>query len=77
VAQYFEGTSRISASDLAAATGLKKGDRLSPEKLNAVRRTILEKCAKSMPGQVPPLKCRMQITIEGNVTLTWILGEPE
>jgi hypothetical protein len=35
--QSFEGASRISTSALAAATGLKHGDLLSAEKINAAR----------------------------------------
>jgi outer membrane protein assembly factor BamA len=74
-AQHFEGASRIAASALAAATGLNKGATLSPEMVNAARRAILDMYAKSSPGPVPSLKCRMQTTIEGKVTLTWIIGE--
>jgi outer membrane protein assembly factor BamA len=74
-AQNFEGASRISADTLAAATGLKIGGQLSPETVNAARRAILDAYAKSPPGNVPPLKCKMQTTVEGHVTLTWIIDE--
>lgn len=75
--QNFEGAFRISANVLDAAIGLKKGDQLTPEKVNAARRTILDMYAKCMPGQVLSLKCKMQTTVEGLVTLTWIIDEPK
>jgi len=75
--QNFEGASRIPASALAAATGLRKGDHLSPEKLNAARRTILDLYAKSMPGKTVSLKINMRTKADGEVTLTWMIGEPK
>jgi outer membrane protein assembly factor BamA len=76
-AQEFEGASRISASALAAATGLKTGDLLSPEKVNAARQAILALYGKFMPGQVPSLKGKMQVRPDGRARLTWIIGEPK
>ena len=76
VAQKFEGVSQISAGALEAATGLTPGDTLLPDKVNTARRAILDLCVQRFPGQTPSLKCRMQTTIEGDVTLTWIITEP-
>jgi hypothetical protein len=76
-AQNFEGALRISADRLAAATGLRIGEQLSPETVNAARRAILDAYAKPPSGVVPALKCKMQTTVEGNVTLTWIIDETE
>jgi outer membrane protein assembly factor BamA len=73
--QHFEGAAHISANTLASVTGLNKGDALSPETVNAARRAILDLYATSVPGPAPSLKCKMQTTIEGKVTLTWIIGE--
>jgi len=75
--QNFEGASRISASALAAATGLKPGDTLSREKINVARQAILALYAKSVPGKAPSLKGKMQGTAAGDVNLTWIVGEPK
>jgi outer membrane protein assembly factor BamA len=75
--QEFEGASRISASALAAATGLKTGDLLSPEKVNAAREAILALYGKRMPGQMPSLKGKLQIRPDGKARLTWIIGEPK
>lgn len=76
-AQNFEGASHISADALIAATGLKKGELLSPEKVNAARRAILAEYARFMPGRVASLKVRMRIRPDGEVTLTWIISEPK
>ena len=76
VAQRFEGASDIPADALRAATGLMDGDMLSPDKVNSARQAILDLCARNFPGQAPSLKCRMHTTIDGNVTLTWIIAEP-
>jgi outer membrane protein assembly factor BamA len=75
-AQNFEGASHISAGALAAATGLKKGDPLSPQKINAARRAILALYAKSAPGKPLTLKGKMQVKPGGKVTLTWVINEP-
>ena len=75
--QNFEGASRISAGDLAAATGLKQGDQLWPEKIRAAREAIVAAYAKSVPGKAITLKARMQTQADGDVTLTWIIGEPQ
>lgn len=75
--QSFQGASRISAAALAAATGLKPGDPLSPEKINAARQAVVALYARSMPGKAPSLKGRAQTAADGQVTLTWIIGEPK
>ena len=74
--QNFEGASSIPAGDLAAATGLKPGDRLWPEKIEAGREAIVAAYAKAMPGKAISLKARKQTGADGEVTLTWIIGEP-
>jgi hypothetical protein len=74
--QNFEGASQIPAGDLAAATGLKQGDRLWPEKIKAARDAIVAAYAKSVPGKAISLKARLQTASDGEVTLTWIIGEP-
>ncbi len=75
--QSFEGASHISAGDLAAATGLKQGDQLWPEKIRAAEKAIVAAYAKSAPGKAITLKARMQTKANGEVTLTWIVGEPK
>ncbi len=74
--QNFEGASRISASSLAAATGLKPGDRLPPAKIDAARQAIVAAYAKALPGKPLSLKGKMQTAPSGAVVLTWIIGEP-
>ncbi|HEY3638110.1 MAG TPA: hypothetical protein VGK90_08140 [Rhizomicrobium sp.] len=76
-AQKFQGFTQIPDSDLAAATGLNRGDELTPNLVNAARLAILDLCAKSNSGSPSSLKCRMQTTIEGKVTLTWIIAETD
>jgi outer membrane protein assembly factor BamA len=73
--QHFEGTSRIAASALAAASGLKKGDQLSAENINVARRAILAMYAKAMRGKPISLKARLQIKADGRTTITWIVKE--
>jgi hypothetical protein len=75
--QSFEGESHLSASALAAATGLRPGDPLSPEKMLEARQAIAVAYAKAMPGKLSSLKARMRIAPDGGVTLTWIIGEPQ
>jgi hypothetical protein len=75
--QSFEGATRLSPRVLATATGLKKGDQLSPDKVNAARRAILAQYARLMPGKIISLKVKMRTMPDGAVTLTWILGEPK
>lgn len=74
-AQSFEGAARVPAADLAKATGLQPGDPVSPERINAARQAILDLYAKVMPGKAPTLKGRMRTTPDGEVTLTWMIGE--
>jgi outer membrane protein assembly factor BamA len=74
--QDFNGVSHVSAISLAAATGLKKGDKLTRQKLIAARRAIVLAYAKSMPGKKISLKAKLQRKL-GEVTLTWIIGEPK
>ncbi|MEO8926746.1 MAG: POTRA domain-containing protein [Caulobacteraceae bacterium] len=74
-AENFEGASRVSTSDLAAATGLKEGDLLSREKIDAARQAILALYAKSMPGKVVSVRGRMQSNGQGELTLTWMITE--
>jgi outer membrane protein assembly factor BamA len=75
--QYFDGSSRIPPKTLAEASGLKKGDPLSPAKLNAARRAILAEYAKSMPGKLVTLKAKMRTRPDGGVTMIWMIGEPK
>jgi hypothetical protein len=75
-AQHFEGARRLALTTLAAASGLTKGDSLSPERVNAARMAIMAAYATLAPGQTPAIKCKMQTTVEGRVTLTWIIAEP-
>ena len=75
--QNFEGASRISTAALSAATGLKIGDELTPQKVNAARQAILAMYAKAAPGKPLALKARMQVKPGGKVNLTWLIHEPK
>ena len=75
-AQNFEGASHISAKSLAAVTGLKSGDQLTRQKLIGAQRAILAAYAKSMPGKKISLKARLQRR-PGEISVTWIIGEPK
>jgi outer membrane protein assembly factor BamA len=75
--QNFEGASHVSASVLAAATGLKKGEQLSRQNLAVAAQAISAAYAKAMPGKKILLKIRRKNTPDGKTTLTWIIGEPK
>ena len=76
--QNFQGESRISASALIAASGLKNGMVLVPKNINAARGRILALYAKTMPHKSIDLKCKVQIRrSNGNVMLTWMISEPK
>jgi outer membrane protein assembly factor BamA len=75
-AQHFEGALRISASALSTATGLRPGDLLTPDKINAARRRILAAYAKSVPGKTVSIVCKMQTKPDGRATLIWVIHEP-
>lgn len=74
--QRFEGATRISASILSAATGLRSGDLLSSEKINGARRAILAAYAKSAPGKTIDVVCKIKTKPDGKATLTWVIREP-
>jgi hypothetical protein len=74
-AQTFEGATHISASQLAAATGLKPGDKLTFETIRAAHDALVAVYAKSSPGKTPLIKSRAQVSGDGHVTLTWIIAE--
>ncbi|HEY3638111.1 MAG TPA: POTRA domain-containing protein [Rhizomicrobium sp.] len=76
-AQSFEGATHIAPGALASATGLKRGDPLSPDKLRAARQAILAAYAKAMPGKTVTLKIKMQTRPGGAVTMIWLIGEPK
>ncbi|HTT82918.1 MAG TPA: hypothetical protein VMF67_05525 [Rhizomicrobium sp.] len=76
-AQNFEGASHVSVGVLVAATGLKKGDQLSRDRLAAAARAISNVYAKTMPGKKIHLKIRRHNAPGGKTTLTWIISEPQ
>ena len=75
--QFFEGASRIPPTKLAAATGLRRGEPLSLERLRMARRAILAEYEKVMPGKPVILKAKMRTRPDGSVTMTWIVDEPK
>jgi hypothetical protein len=75
--QNFAGASRVPASVLAAATGLKPGDQLTREKMIAARRGIVKAYVQALPGKKVALKCRVQVKHGNKITLNWIIGEPK
>ncbi len=76
-AQHFEGATRVPADTLSKATGLKPGDALSPETLNAARRGIVAAYAKVAPGKAVGITGKMQAKDDGTAVLTWIIHEPQ
>ena len=76
VAQHFEGATRVSADALSKASGLKPGDTLSPDTLNAARRGIVAAYAKVAPGKAVGITGKMQAKPDGTAVLTWIIHEP-
>ena len=73
--QTFEGATRISAGELAAATGLKPGDTLTFTTIKAAHDAILAVYAKSAPGKPPMVRSRAKITGDGKVSLVWLITE--
>lgn len=73
--QTFEGASAVSAGDLAAATGLKPGDPLWPEKLRAAEQAIVALYAKARPGPAPMVKAKMSTGPDSRTDLTWVIQE--
>jgi outer membrane protein assembly factor BamA len=74
--QTFEGATHIPASDLAAATGLKPGDTLTFEKVRAAHDALAALYARSAPGATPSIRSRAKVSADGQITLTWLIGEP-
>jgi len=76
-AQHFEGATRVSADALSKATGLKPGDTLSRDTLNAARRGIVEAYAKAIPGKPIGVTGKLQGKPDGTAILTWTIHEPQ
>lgn len=74
-AQSFQGGGGIPTSDLAAATGLKPGDLLSPEKMAAARRAIIEVYAKALPAKAVTVRGKLQGKETGDLALTWVITQ--
>jgi outer membrane protein assembly factor BamA len=75
--QIFDGNVKISSAALAAATGLKPGDDLPVERVNAARLAIIEAYKKAVPDADVHVGGKMRITPEGKVELTWRVTEPK
>jgi hypothetical protein len=73
--QSFEGATRLPASDLAAATGLKPGDMLTFEKIRAAHSALLALYARSAPGKAPTIRSKAKISSDGRVSLIWMINE--
>jgi outer membrane protein assembly factor BamA len=74
--QTFEGAPGLAADDLAAATGLKQGDTVSREKIDAAHRALVALLAKSTPGKAVSIRVKARMSDDNAVTLTWIVGAP-
>jgi hypothetical protein len=74
-AQTFEGATRIPASELAAATGLKPGDTLTFSTIKAAHDAIVALYARSAPGKPPLVRSRAKIAGDGRVSLVWLISE--
>jgi outer membrane protein assembly factor BamA len=75
--QIFDGNVKISSAALAAATGLKAGDDLPVERLNAARQAIIQAYKKAVPNADVHVGGKMRINPEGKVELTWHVTEPK
>jgi len=76
-AQHFDGATRVSADALSKATGLKPGDTLSRDTLNAARRGIVEAYAKAVPGKSIGITGKLRAKRDSTAVLTWIIHEPQ
>lgn len=72
----FEGASRVPADALARASGLRPGDLITPQKLDAARKGIVAAYAKAIPGKTVQITGKMQAKDNGKVVMTWIVREP-
>jgi len=75
--QIFDGNVKISSATLEAATGLKPGEYLPVERLNAARQAILLAYKKAAPGADVHVAGKMRITPQGKVELIWHVTEPK
>lgn len=75
VSQEFEGLTGVPAGILARISGLKTGDLLSPEKVEAARRALLAEAKKLDGHNRLTLKVRIQSKPPDKAALTWIFGE--
>lgn len=75
--QGFEGTRRVQAEALAAATGLKPGAVLSEARIDAARAAILDTYQKRVPGTAIKLRLVMRRRADGHVRLDWVIDEPK
>lgn len=79
--QVFVGASHMSQEALVTATGLKPGDTLSPDRLNAARRGIFALYGKAEFARAISIRLRMQTSIpikglgDEKTKLTWFVGE--
>lgn len=73
--QTFQGASKVSPADLAAATGLKQGAQLWPAKVRSAEQAIVALYAKATPGQIPTVRARVRVGPDNKVDLTWIIAE--
>ena len=75
--QAFEGNARLSVGALEAATGLKQGEDLPVERINAAREAILAAYKKAVPGEDVRVGGQIRVTPDGEVALTWRIAEPK
>jgi outer membrane protein assembly factor BamA len=76
-AQDFTGNVKLSSAALAAATGLKPGDALPVEKVNAARAAILGAYQKALPGAKVGLRLKLRRRVDGASRLEWVVVEPK
>jgi outer membrane protein assembly factor BamA len=75
--QIFDGNVKISSAALEAATGLKPGEDLPVERINAAREAILQAYKKAEPHADVHVGGKLRITPDGKVELTWHVTEPK
>jgi outer membrane protein assembly factor BamA len=75
--QIFDGNAKISSAALEAATGLRPGDDLPVERLNAARQAIIQAYQKAEPGADVHVGGKLRITPEGKVQVIWHITEPK
>jgi len=75
--QTFSGNIRLSAAQLAAATGLRPGDKLPDGRISDARTGIEQSYDAALPGQQVEVKGKVTLKKDDTVMIDWRITEPK